>query len=260
MQRNRPVFVIGHDPIGERSCRRSFLEVLETGNAEEVPGTGPQRLARQQIRQGCVARVGHRGTDLDSVRIRPEGVRRRDRHLVPVARGLHHDLGRAAIDDLDFLIRVRPGRPVVRDEIREHDPVAAWFAVNYRRDVDDRTARHSVGDHALDSETEREVLVEDGDVAGCGGFPIDDRGGPHYHVGRGTGRNRLQREQHGCACERTARRRVPTAGRFIDPHPPVIVHGCLLQVSLNLARGTGPPIVKRYAAWFEARRASPACP
>ena len=176
MQRNRPVHVVRHDTIGERTLRFAFLQGQESGHSEKIAGAGPQRLAGQQVSECGGAGVRHRRTDLDAIRVRAQHVRRYDRDLAPVASCPHRNLVRPAIQHVDLLIGIRPCRPVVRDEIREHDAIQARLAVGDRCHIDDRPARNAIRHRAFNGDPESQLLVHERDVARCAGFAIDDRG------------------------------------------------------------------------------------
>ena len=192
MQRDAPVFVVGNGAIGQRSVRRAFLQVAEARDAEVIAGARPQRLAREQVCQWCVAAVGHDRLQLDPVRARSQRVRGCDRDLAPVTRRLDDDLLRTTLDDFHLLIRVRPGRPVVRDEVGEDDPVACRLAVHHRCEVDDCATRHTVRHRTLDGEGKRELLVHHRDVACRGCLAVRDRRRSHDHLHGGVHRSRVR--------------------------------------------------------------------
>ena len=101
---------------------------------------------------------------------------RRTSNLAPVASCPHRNLVRPAIQHVDLLIGIRPCRPVVRDEIREHDAIPTRLAVGDRCHIDDRPARNAIRHRAFNGDPESQLLVHERDVTRCAGFAIDDRG------------------------------------------------------------------------------------
>ena len=206
MQRNGPILVIGHRPVGKRPVRLSPGNSRQSGNAEKIAALRPEGESGQKARHRGAA-VVHGRAHLDRIRTGIEFIERRERHLAPVADCPHDGSFRAALQDLDVLKSVGPCRPVVGDEVGEDDAITPDPALHDGSHIDDRTARHSVRHLRSHRKGKRQLFVHEGEIAGRLGFAVRDRrrahdhtdGGAHDGCGRGCEKPReTGGSPHGC--------------------------------------------------------------
>jgi hypothetical protein len=116
----------------------------------------------------------HGRPQLHMVGARLERVQGGQRDLAPIANRPNDDAARAVLDHLQMLIAVRPSRPVVGYEIREHRAIASDFPVAHRGDVDDGAARNTERRRRIDRERESQLFVDDRQVMCRPRLAVDD--------------------------------------------------------------------------------------
>lgn len=197
MQGHRPARVVGDHPVGQRTCRRAVLDPRQARHGEQESRVRPQRHAGPEVRQRCLAAIGHGHDDVDLIGPGLEAVARDHLGRAPVAVRLDHRLVRRVLEHGDMLVGVGPRRPVVRDEVGEHHAVAADLAVHHRRQVDQRPSRHTVGRGGFDREGEGQLVVDHGEIAGQPRIAGRDRGRPVYDAHARAGREGRQAKADG---------------------------------------------------------------
>ena len=168
------------------------------------------------------------------VGVRFERIQGCDRHIAPISNRSNHRPVRSSFQDIDMLITIGPRRPVVRNEICEHDAIAADCAVLYRRRVDDRAPWDAVRYGGFDGDGKGELLVDDRDVARRSRFAVEDGSGTDDHANRRLERrprrekNREQRQNY---CLRQWFSRARCAPNLSHPNTPAPIRAIICGVT-----------------------------